>query len=87
MAMFLVKEMGADVNLINEGTGNNILTEAILRSDYWAVTFIIKELKADTSSSPLHNAMWADFQRYVKNDVTHISIFLTPLSSTVMLTT
>ena len=83
--MFLVKEMGADVNLINEGTGNqiagnNILTEAILRSDYWAVTFIIKELKADTSSSPLHNAMWADFQRYVKNDVTHISIFLTPLS-------
>ena len=85
MAMFLVKEMGADVNLINEGTGNqiagnNILTEAILRSDYWAVTFIIKELKADTSSSPLHNAMWADFQRYVKNDVTHISIFLTPLS-------
>ena len=87
MAEFLVKEMGADVNLMNKGTGNNILSEAILRSDYWAVKFIVKELKANASSSPIHNAMWADFQRYLKNDVTHISLFLTPLPSSVMQTT
>jgi hypothetical protein len=63
MAKFLVKEMKADVNLINNRSGNNLLTQAILLSDFWTVKFLLQDLKANTNLSPLHNAIWADFQR------------------------
>ena len=76
MAKFLVFEMKADVN-IKKTPADNILTAAIFEGNFWAVTFMVKELNASLEYSlkmvtdpsitythyPIHWAMWQDYQR------------------------
>jgi len=74
MAQFLVHNLNANVNVTKLGWGS-LLTGSIFKADFKAVDLLLTDLKADPNISvdvdgcgdcsytPLHYAMWNDFQK------------------------
>ena len=74
LAKFLVHDLNANVNITKLGWGS-LLTGSIFKADFKAVDLLLTDLKANPNHSvvidgcgncsytPLHYAMWNDFQK------------------------